>query len=78
MLMERGIALARCWHCASLQCVSGLRGPDKTLTFLRRIHVIDLVLEYGSDINERKWLQLLFSFIVLMGIAASVLGMSLL
>ena len=78
MLMERGSALAHCWHCASLQCVSGLRGPDKTLTFLRRIHVIDLVLEYGSDINERRWLQLLFSFIVLMGIAASVLGMSLL
>ena len=78
MLMERGNALAHCWHCASLQCVSGLRGPDKTLTFLRRIHVIDLVLEYGSDINERRWLQLLFSFIVLMGIAASVLGMSLL
>ena len=31
----------------------------KTLNFLRCMHVIDLVLNYGSDINEGKWLQLL-------------------
>ena len=48
----------------------------KSLNFLRCIHVIDLVLKYGSDINERNWLQLLFYFIVLMGIVASVVGMS--
>ena len=34
---------------------------QKTLKFLRCIHVIDLVLEYGSDIKERNWLQLLFT-----------------
>ena len=48
----------------------------KSLNFLRCIHVIDLVLKYGSDINEGNWLQLLFYFIVLMGIVASVIGMS--
>ena len=44
--------------------------------FLRCIHVIGLVLNYGSDINEGNWLQLLFYLIVLMGIVASVIGMS--
>ena len=44
--------------------------------FLRCIHVICLVLNYGSDINEGNWLQLLFYFIVLMGTVASVIGMS--
>ena len=48
----------------------------KSLNFLRCIHVIDLVLKYGSDINEGNWLQLLFYFIVLMNIVASVIGMS--
>ena len=48
----------------------------KSSNFLRCIHVIDLVLKYGSDINEGNWLQLLFYFIVLMGIVASVNGMS--
>ena len=48
----------------------------KILNFLRCIHVFDLVLKYGSDIKERVWLQLLFYFIVLMGIVASVIGMS--
>ena len=48
----------------------------KSLNFLRCIHVIDLVLKYGSDINEGNWLQLLFYFIVLMGIVASVIAMS--
>ena len=49
----------------------------KSLNFLRCIYVIDLVLKNGSDINEGNWLQLLFYFIVLMGIVASVIGMSL-
>ena len=43
---------------------------------LRCIHVIGLVLNYGSDINEGNWLQPLFYLIVLMGIVASVLGLS--
>ena len=49
---------------------------QKTLNFLRRIHVIDLVLEYGSDIKERNWLQLLFYFIILMDIVSSLIGLS--
>ena len=48
----------------------------KSLNFLRCIYVIDLVLKYGSDISEGNWLQLLFYFILLMGIVASVIGMS--
>ena len=48
----------------------------KSLIFLRCIYVIDLVLKYGSDINEGNWLQLLFYFNVLIGIVASVMGMS--
>ena len=48
----------------------------KSLNFLRCIHVIDLVLKYGSDIYEGNWLQLLFYFIVLMGVVAPVIGMS--
>ena len=32
----------------------------KSLNFLRCIYVIDLVVKYGSDINEGNWLQLLF------------------
>ena len=66
---------ARWWHCACLKCVSGLRRLEKTLSFLRCINVIDLVLKYGSDINEGNWLQLLFYFVVSMGIVASVIGM---
>ena len=53
--------------------------PAKTrnfLNFLRWIHGFDLVLKYVSDINEGKWLQLLFYFIVLIGINATVIGMS--
>ena len=49
---------------------------QKTLNFLRCIHVIDLVLEYGSDIKERNWLQLLFYFIILMDIVSSLIGLS--
>ena len=76
MLMEPVKALIRWYHCACLTCVSGLQRLEKTLNFLRCIHVIDLALKYGSEINEGNWLQLLFYFIVLMGIVASVLGMS--
>ena len=47
----------------------------KSLNFLRFIYVIDLVLKYGSDINEGNWLQLLIYFILLMGKIASVIGM---
>ena len=47
-----------------------------SLNFLRCIYVIDLVLKYGSDINEGNLLQLLFYFIVVMGIVAYVIGMS--
>ena len=49
---------------------------QKTLNFLRCIHVIDLVLEYGSDIKERNWLQLLFYFIILMDIVSSLIGLT--
>ena len=62
MLMEPVNALALWSPCACLKYVSGLRGLDKTLKFLRLIHVIDLVVKYGSDINEGNWLQLLFFF----------------
>ena len=76
MLMEPVNAPACWWPCACLKCVSGLRRLEETLNFLRCIHVFDLVLKYGSDIKEGNWLQLLFYFIVLMGIVASVIGMS--
>ena len=76
-LMEPVNALARWWPCACLKCVSGLRRLGKTLNFLRCIHVFDLVLNYGSDINEGNWLQLLFYLIVLMGVVGSDIGMSL-
>ena len=76
MLMEPVNAPARWWPCACLKCVSGVRRLEKTLYFLRCIHVIDLVLKYGSDINEGNWLQLLFYFTVLMGTVAAVIGMS--
>ena len=76
MLMEPVDAFAHWWTCACLQCVSGLRALDKTLNFLRFIYVIELVLKYVSVINEKHWLQILFYFIVLMGIVASVIGMS--
>ena len=48
----------------------------KSLNFSRCIYVIALVLKYVSDINERNWLQLLVYFIVLVGIVASVIGLS--
>ena len=70
--MEPVNAPARWWPCACLKCVSGLRRVEKNLKFLRCKHVINLVLECGSDIKKRNWLQLLFYFIVLMDIGASV------
>ena len=76
MLVEPVSAPARWWPCACLKAVSGLRRLQKTLNFLRCIHVIALVLKYGSDINEGNRLQLLFYFVVLIGIVASVIGMS--
>ena len=76
MLVEPVNAPARWWPCACLKYVSGLRRLEKTLNFLRCIYVIDLVLKYGSDINEGNWLQLLFYFIVLMRIVAFVIGIS--
>ena len=76
MLMELVDAPAHRWPCACLKCVSGRRRLENFLNFLRCILVFDLVLEYGSDINEGNWLQLLFYFIVLIGIVASVIGMS--
>ena len=76
MLMEIVNAPAHWWPCECLKCVSGRRRLEKTSNFLRCIHVIDLVLKNGSDINEGNWLQLLFYFIVLIGVVASVTGMS--
>ena len=75
MLIEPINAPARWWPCACLKCVSGLRRLEKTLNFLRCINVIDQVLEDGSDINERNWLQLFFYFIALVSIVVSVIGM---
>ena len=57
-------------------CGLWLAETRKNLNIFSCIHVIDLVLKYGSDINEGKWLQLLFYFIVLMGTAGFVIGMS--
>ena len=76
MLMEPVNAPARWWPWACLKCVSGLRRLEKTLKFLRCIHIIDPVLKYGSDITERNCLQLLFCLIVLIGMVASVIGIS--
>ena len=76
MLLERVNALAQKWPCACLKFVSGLRRLENNLNFLRCIHVIDLVLKYGSDLNEWNWLQVLLYFFVLTGVVASVIGMS--
>ena len=76
MVMVPVNSLARWWHCESLKCIPGLRRLEKTLNFFRCIHVIDLVLKYGSDINEGNLIQLLFYVIVLMSIVASVIGLS--
>ena len=75
MSIEPVNGLARWLPCACLKYVSRLRSLEKTLNFFRCIHFIVLVLKYGSDINERNWLQLLFYFIVLMGMVDFVVGM---
>ena len=76
MLLEPVNALPLWWPWARLICVSGLRRLEKTLNFLRCIHVFDLVLKYGSDISGGNWLQLLSYIIVLMGIVTAIIGMS--
>ena len=75
MLKEPVNAPAHRWRCAWMKYVSGMRRLEKILNFLRCIHVFDLVLKYGSGIYEENWLQLLFYFIVMIGIVASVTGM---
>ena len=67
---------ARWWPCARTKGVSGLRRLEKTLNFLRCLHVFDRVLKCGSDINEGNWLQLLFYCFVLVGMVTSVVGKS--
>ena len=76
MLIERVKYSARCWPQTGLKSVSGLRRLEKTLNILRCIHVIDLGLNYGSDIKEGNWLQLLFYFNVMMGMVAAFIRMS--
>ena len=49
----------------------------KNLTFLRCIHLWDLVLKSCEDINEGNWTQLPFIFAGLVKIVASLVGMSL-
>ena len=74
-LVEPANAPAPRWPRGCLNCVSGLRRLEKTLNFLRYILVIDLVLKYGSDINEENWLQRLPCFIVLIGIVVPGFGL---
>ena len=74
MLTQLVSALGRWWPCACLKCVFSLRRLEKTLKLLKCIHVFHLVLKYALDINEGNCLQLLFYFIVLMGVVASVMG----
>ena len=44
----------------------------KDLNFLRCIHVFDMVIKFCADIYEGSWLKLVFYFIVLMGMVASI------
>ena len=74
MLMEPVNEPAHMWPCACLKCVSGPRRLENFFNFLRCILVFDLVHEHCSDLNEGNWLQLLFYFIVLMGIVTAVIG----
>ena len=48
----------------------------KNWNFLRCIPVFDLALKNCSDINEGKWLQVLFHFFVLMGKVSWDIGVS--
>ena len=61
MLMEPVTAPARWWPCACLKCVSGRQRLEKTLNFLRCIHVIDLVLKY----DWHKWRKLVTACLLL-------------
>ena len=64
-------------HLGSLTaCLNGWNYIRKNLNFLRFMYVFDLVLNFCSVLNERNWLQLLFYFIMLMGVVALVYGMS--
>ena len=74
--MEPVKSHARWRPCACLICGSALRRLEKSLDFLRCIHGFDRVLKCGSEINDGNWLQLLFYFIVLIGIVAFVFGRS--
>ena len=76
MLIEPADALARWWPCACLKCVFGLRRLEKSLNILRCIHDFDLLLKNALDKNDGNWLQLLFYFFLLMGVVASIIGMS--
>ena len=52
-----------------------LAGEDeKRMNFLGCVHAFDLVFKSCSDINERNRLQLLFYFLLLMSIYASIIG----
>ena len=70
------------WHTCSLVALNVPENwfwPAKTRknwNFLRCIPVFDLVLKNCSDINEGKWLQVLFHFFVLMGKVSWDIGVS--
>ena len=70
IVMEPPMAPACLRPCACLKCISGLR------TFLRCLHVSDMVIYYCSDIIEGNWPQLFFHIFVSMCKIASVIGMS--
>ena len=58
IIIEPANALIRCWLCACLKCVSGLRWLEKNMNILRCILVIVLVLKFSSDTNDGNRLQL--------------------
>ena len=69
-----------CWCTCSLValCVPKMclwpANTRKKLYFFEMHTCLWLVLKYGSDINEGNWLQLLFYFLVLMGIVTAKFG----
>ena len=65
-------AHARWWPCAWLKCVSGPRILEENFEFFD-LHAYHWP---SAQINEGNWLQLLFYFLLLIGIVASVFGMS--
>ena len=65
------------WPCLKGKCVHGPQRLEKNLTFLRCIHLWDLVLKSCYDINEGNWIQPPFIFAVLAKTVASFVGMSL-